>query len=185
MDPTHSYYHIYNHANGDDLLFTIHDNYEYFLKLINRFITPHLNLYAYCLMPNHFHLLVSFSSETEKKSFHQLSKLFNSYTRSFNNFNNRKGSLFQKNFKRKQLFTLADIRKNVMYIHRNPLHHGFSGNYPTWEYSSYNYMLHPDRPQKAKIYHLEVIHFFGGNDEFIRQHEEYKQWVKVGNPEYD
>jgi REP element-mobilizing transposase RayT len=58
-------YHIYNHANGSDLLFHSEDNYFQFLKYYSELLAPILDTYAYCLMPNHFHWLVKIKSEKE------------------------------------------------------------------------------------------------------------------------
>ncbi len=57
------YYHIYNHANGRDNLFYEEVNYERFLASLQSFILPFADIHAYCLMPNHFHLLVQIHSE--------------------------------------------------------------------------------------------------------------------------
>ncbi len=53
-------YHIYNHANGADLLFKEPENYHFFLRRWKKYILPVADTYAYCLMPNHFHALVRF-----------------------------------------------------------------------------------------------------------------------------
>jgi putative transposase len=58
-------YHIYNHANGNDNLFYTEDNYFYFLKRYSELLSPIIDTYAYCLMPNHFHWLVKIKSEKE------------------------------------------------------------------------------------------------------------------------
>jgi len=52
------FYHIYNHANGSDNLFREEENYYYFMRKWNKYIHPIADTVAYCLMPNHFHLLV-------------------------------------------------------------------------------------------------------------------------------
>jgi hypothetical protein len=52
------YYHIYNCGNNGENLFFEERNYPYFLKLYAKYIYPVTNTYAYCLMKNHFHLLV-------------------------------------------------------------------------------------------------------------------------------
>jgi len=52
------YYHIFNHAVGKDNLFKCDDNYLFFLKRYQQHILPIADTFAYCLMPNHFHLLV-------------------------------------------------------------------------------------------------------------------------------
>lgn len=52
------YYHVYNHANGVEDLFKEEANFNYFLMTIQYFLTPVVEMHVYCLMPNHFHLLI-------------------------------------------------------------------------------------------------------------------------------
>jgi putative transposase len=59
------YYHIYNRGiNGEDL-FRNNSNYQYFLKLYDKYIKLIADTYAWCLMRNHFHLLVRIKEESE------------------------------------------------------------------------------------------------------------------------
>ena len=51
-------YHIFNHANGFENVFNEDENFRYFLERYQLYITPIAETYAYCLMPNHFHLVV-------------------------------------------------------------------------------------------------------------------------------
>jgi len=51
-------YHIFNHANGFENVFREEENYRFFLEKYRVFITPVVETYAYCLLPNHFHLVV-------------------------------------------------------------------------------------------------------------------------------
>ena len=53
-----NYFHIYNHAVGYENLFREPRNYNLFIKKIQKWIIPFCELTAYCLMPNHFHLLL-------------------------------------------------------------------------------------------------------------------------------
>ena len=53
-----SSYHIFNHANGFENIFTEDENYRFFLDKYKEYITPIAETYAYCLLPNHFHLVV-------------------------------------------------------------------------------------------------------------------------------
>ncbi|MBC7747318.1 MAG: transposase, partial [Methylotenera sp.] len=103
-----SYYHIYNHANSDDNLFKEAKNYIFFLEKYHKHIDPIAETIAWCLMPNHFHLLVRIKEEvTLKQDFpkfgtlenltieerelklsyllsKQFSNFFSSYSQSFN-----------------------------------------------------------------------------------------------------
>ena len=59
------YYHIYNRGNSGGVLFHQERNYPYFLSLYAKYIEPIAETYAYCLMSNHFHLLVRIKAEEE------------------------------------------------------------------------------------------------------------------------
>lgn len=51
-------YHIFNHANGFENVFHQEENYRFFLEKYRLYISPVAETFAYCLMPNHFHLVV-------------------------------------------------------------------------------------------------------------------------------
>ncbi len=51
-------YHIYNQGNNRKKIFFNRENYLYFLRKIKTYITPYADIMAWCLMPNHFHLMV-------------------------------------------------------------------------------------------------------------------------------
>ncbi len=64
LHPGH-FYHLYNHANGNEDLFREEKNYYFFLEKAGKYLSPYMNIYAYCLMPNHFHLLISVKEEKQ------------------------------------------------------------------------------------------------------------------------
>ena len=51
-------YHIYNQGNNRQKIFFNRDNYLFFLRKVNRHVLPFADVLAWCLMPNHFHLMV-------------------------------------------------------------------------------------------------------------------------------
>jgi putative transposase len=60
-----AFYHVYNRGiNGEDL-FKEARNYPYFLKLYAKYIPPVAETYAYCLLKNHFHLLIRVRSKED------------------------------------------------------------------------------------------------------------------------
>lgn len=133
-----TFYHIYNHANGDENLFRSDENYHFFLRQWAKYIEPVAESYAYCLMPNHFHFLIRTKYlvspfqppfgkfETFQKLISkQFSNLFSSYTQAFNKMYGRRGSLFIPNFKHKEIDSDAYLTAIISSIHRNPIHHGF------------------------------------------------------------
>ena len=58
-------YHIYNRANGREHLFIEDENYGFFLQKVSQYILPVAEIYSYCLLPNHFHLLVKIKTIEE------------------------------------------------------------------------------------------------------------------------
>ncbi|MEO1352878.1 MAG: transposase, partial [Cyanobacteria bacterium J06635_15] len=53
------YYHLYNRGNNHQNIFFERDNYLFFLRQLRRYLVEDtLHVIAYCLMPNHYHLLV-------------------------------------------------------------------------------------------------------------------------------
>jgi putative transposase len=58
------YYHVFNRGNNKENLFYQSKNYGYFLEKYKHYLSPWLDIYAYCLLPNHFHLLVRVKEAT-------------------------------------------------------------------------------------------------------------------------
>lgn len=175
-------YHIYNKSVGGVQLFKTEKDYFFFMKKLARFILPIADIYAYCLIPNHFHLLLKIKEYYEisnsKKSNNNLnwltqifSNFFISYSRSYNNIYKRQGRLFLQPFKRIKVDSNDYFTELVVYIHRNPIHHGLVSEYSDWEYSSYKLYL---SSKKSIINKIEVLNYFENLDDFITYHNEYR-----------
>ena len=52
-------YHIYNRGNNSQMVFFTRENYLFFLEKLRKYILLHTDILAWCLMPNHFHLMIS------------------------------------------------------------------------------------------------------------------------------
>ena len=147
--PLHSgvYYHIYNRGNNRENLFIEQRNYSYFLNLYMRYIEPVAETFAYCLMKNHFHLLVRIREKTSQVSetcevakfnpSQAFSNLFNAYAKAINKSYGRTGSLFEERFGRIPVTSSSYFENLIFYIHFNPQKHGFLDDYRDWPWSSY------------------------------------------------
>ena len=182
---TEKLYHIYNHANGSENLFRETENYLYFLRQWDKYISPIAETLAYCLMPNHFHCLVLIKKqeeieatfgkfETFQKLEYLLSKqfanFFSSYTQAYNKRYNRKGSLFAPNFKKKEITSNDYITKVIAYIHTNPIHHRFTQDLRKWSFTSYSSILSTN---STKLARTMVLDWFGGKKLFEDFHQAY------------
>jgi len=145
------YYHIYNHAIGNDVLFKSDTDYNNFIYKYIKYISPIVYTISYCLMPNHFHFCIRIKEYEEIDNipdkyknnvaikagiFRCFSHFFNSYAQSYNNKYDRMGGLFISNFKRKEVTTDNDIRRLVYYIHNNPVEEEIVENPEDYLYSS-------------------------------------------------
>ena len=59
------YYHIYNRTVDKKPMFVSRDNYQYFIRKFDYYLSPVLEVVAYCLLGNHFHFLIKIRSEDE------------------------------------------------------------------------------------------------------------------------
>ena len=133
QDPTDGWHHITNHAVGNENLFvTDTDRYE-FIRLMNEAATRHrVRVIAYCLMGNHFHLVLWCPEAGVSAFMHRLSSI---YAREFNLRHARRGALLASRFFNKVIETDAQALATVRYVHRNPLELGI--DIRTYPWSSY------------------------------------------------
>lgn len=181
------FYHLFNHANGWENVFVEEKNYSFFLRILAYHILPVCRIYTYCLMKNHFHLLIQVKPESElkqvfvndkegsvlseKKLMLKVSKayanFFSSYTQAFNKVYNRMGSLFIPNRKTELVNSDDYFRNAVLYIHLNPVQHGFVSSNEDWKHSSYKIFL---SNRETKLQRDYVLNIFGGPENFIKMH---------------
>ena len=118
------YYHIYNRGNNRENLFLENRNYPYFLTLYEKHVEPIADTYAYCLMRNHFHLLVRIKETSQvlktREVSQKFSNFFNAYTKAINKGYGRTGSLFEERFGRIPVASTSYFQNLIFYIHFNP-----------------------------------------------------------------
>jgi len=136
--------HIYNRGNNKQKIFYTKKNYLFFLQKVKTELKPYSDIICYCLMPNHFHFLISTYNNFDPLQFSNGFKtLLSSYTKAINLQEKRSGSLFQQNSKAKCLTTLTNHKTNnygivcFNYIHQNPVKAGLVDKLEDWEYSSF------------------------------------------------
>ncbi len=162
-------YHIYNRGNNGDNIFIEERNYHYFLQLYIKHIHPVVDTYAYCLLRNHFHLLVRIKKKAEievdlKPPSQYFSNFFNAYAKAINRAYERTGSLFERPFQRIQVSNRAYFARLVVYIHRNPKRHGFVDDLCDWPFSSYGAIRVEDKPTRVR--RDVVLEWFEGVEAF-------------------
>lgn len=173
------YFHIYNRGVNSENLFKEKRNYYFFLEQYKFYCVDILETLAYCLLKNHFHLLVYVKENVEVSrkdgngmfklnASKQLGHFFNSYAQSINKAYQRTGPLFESPFERKLVDDESYIMSMIYYCHRNPLHHGFVDDLSDWEFSSYHPILKKDNSLVAAE---KVINRFGNVSNFEKAHK--------------
>ncbi len=188
------YYHIYNRGNNGIDLFLEQKNYTHFLRLYEKYINPIADAFAWCLMKNHFHLLIyikedheinkkelSYSTTEEPKEINpskQFSHLFNAYSQAINKRYKRTGSLFEKSFERKRVTSEKYFYNLIYYIHHNPVHHGFVEKVSDYPWSSYETII---SSKQTKLKRKEVIGYFDHLDNFKAYHKKEHSFEDIKN----
>ena len=177
-----SFYHIYNKGNSKENIFFQERNYTFFLSKYEHYLIDLTETYSYCLIPNHFHLLIKIKSENELIPNHEIVQIDKNVTEKFRIFlmgyvkainkqEKREGSLFKRNLQIKPVIHDNHLRSLIAYIHINPVHHYLTKDFENYKWSSYRSLL-SDKP--TKLNRKEVIELFDGIENFKEYHETYK-----------
>ena len=186
IDIPNTYYHIYVRGHGRMAIFRDDYDYRAFLNLLKRYLhnkstndssgRPYDNLHGkieltcYCLMPNHFHMLLYQINE------HAMPRLMRgvmtSYSRYFNKKYDLSGALFETTYKASIISLDQYLMHISRYIHINPK------DWQTYKYSSLPYYLGQYPPvwiQPKRI--IELFPSPNEYEEFIADYEEYKDML--------
>lgn len=181
-----AYYHVYNRGVNKRKVFIDDEDYRTFLNLLKRYLDAEpqkdnkgrqypwlhddLELLAYCLMPNHFHLLFYQKDHDSLKRL--MHAVCTSYTTYFNKKYKRVGPLFQDRFKAVEILSDKYLQHISRYIHLNPR------NYIGYEWSSIGYYL--GSKNAAWLKKDRILEIFVSQQEyrsFLADYEEYKMML--------
>jgi putative transposase len=180
------FYHIYNRGVEKRTIFEDKQDYQVFIDILRYYLIPNqeipeffsrkpkvkishaVDLLAYCLMPNHFHLLV------KQKEDNGISDLMHAlgitYSMYFNKKYQRVGSLFQGRFKAKMVDKENYLLFLSKYIHLNP-QELYSKSLKDYPYSSYSAYL--TGKQKDFIKNDLILNYFSSNKQKTNSYQEF------------
>jgi putative transposase len=143
-DVADTYYHIYARGANKQQIFIDDTDFNYFLSLVKRYLSPEdirstrgvsfpklyndIELLAYCLMQNHFHLLVY--QINEKAMTRLMRGVMSSYSLYFNKRHHRVGHLFESCYRASLISNETYLLHISRYIHLNP------DRWQSYQYSS-------------------------------------------------
>ena len=132
-------YHLYNRGNNYGGIFFERGNQLHSLRLVGRHLSASvLDVVAYCLMPNHYHLLVRLKTDDLSRPMQRLGL---AYSKAINKRYGRVGGLFQGPFQAIRVDRDEYLRHLSRYIHLNPVIARLVPRAEDWEFSSYREYL--------------------------------------------
>lgn len=129
-------YHVHNRGVNRQPIVFCDENWGFFLRRLRQYFVPEqVEILAYCLMPNHYHLLVRVNGDDFGKKVMQPFGV--SYTKAINRQQRRVGPLFQGPFQAKRVDKDEYLLHLSRYIHLNPVVAGLVARAEDWVFSSY------------------------------------------------
>lgn len=135
-------YHVTARGSNKQILFNEQADFKVFMEILKKnMIECGFELYAYCLMDNHYHLVIRDNKDQIDVIFKKINTAYAYY---FNTKYERTGHLFQDRFFSEPLVTANQLVNTIRYIHRNPVKAGICSDISDYRYSSYNDYLRSD-----------------------------------------
>lgn len=133
-----SYYHVMTRGNNKNIVFRCDEDYQYYLELILKYKPEHpFDLYHYCLMPSHVHMLVKTNKASDFSVF--MKKINLAYFHHYNREYGWVGHFWQDRYKSQAVGKDAYFIQCGKYIELNPVRKNLVTDPADYKYSSYKY----------------------------------------------
>lgn len=151
-------YHVMSRGNRRQRIYLDRLDHRRFFDILEEVVRRHdWLLYAYCLMPNHFHLLVETRTPTLALGMHRLN---GTYAQWFNWRHAVDGHLFGDRYRRQPIETDLHLLETARYIVLNPVRAKLVAHPGQWEWSSYRATIGAE-PARASLAAGELLAHFG------------------------
>lgn len=132
----HTIYHVYNRGVLKRNLFRTKSDYIYFINRISTLKAKYsIEILSYCLMPNHFHILI-YARENGMDIAKFMKSLQLSYALHFNKKYDLQGHVFERTYRKKPIIQPIYLSNIVDYIKNNPVRKGLVKKAEDWNYST-------------------------------------------------
>lgn len=173
-----AWYHVLNRGSRRESIFREERDYENFLQTVQEASESwHLRVSAYCLMPNHYHLVVQTPRGNLSRCMRHIDGV---YTQRFNRLHGHDGPLFRGRYKALLMEADRYLLALVRYVHRNPLEAGLAEALENYRWSSHRGYV--SRNAKWKWLHKGIVlEMLSGNPK--ERLKVYKEYMKVQSDE--
>lgn len=172
-----AFYHVISRGNSREKLYTSTKDYEKFLQYLEKAAERFaIIIHAYCLMGNHYHLLV----ETPEPNLSVTMQWLNvSYATYFNRKKDRSGHLFQGRFRAILIDADAYLLHLSRYIHLNPVRAGIIKAPGEYYWSSYPFYIGEQLSPKFLITDVLLRNFGSNKNEARKNYQEFVEGVDI------
>ena len=130
-----AWYHVMNRGRRGELTFTTDEDHEVFIDILKELVDVYkVHVAAYCLMSNHYHLLLQTPNANLSRAMRHLNGV---YTQRFNMSHFCDGQLFRGRYKSIVVDADSYLIELVRYIHRNPLEAGLVDKLNKYKWTSH------------------------------------------------
>lgn len=195
------FFHVFNKSIANYGIFNNHENSQRFVEVLDYYNSsqiknkysavkkkglykynnlllnsnPISKIISYCVMPDHYHLLVKIMVKNSFSKF--ISDVENSYTRYFNIKYNRKGPLWQTRFKAIRIKSNEQLLHVSRYIHLNPTTANLINNPEGWIFSSYKELITNPRMLKNIMTEISISNLYDYK-KFVENNKNYQKSLK-------
>lgn len=170
----YAWYHVMNRGRRGEAIFADDKDYLAFTELLKETSEMwDIRVAAYCLMPNHYHMLVQTPEANISRSMRHINGV---YTQRYNSRHHCDGQLFRGRYKSILIDTDSYLLQAVRYIHRNPIRAGLTDTLDTYKWSSHKGYL-SIAPKWDWLYKTPVLAMLSQNRKNWLRY--YKNWVSV------
>ena len=172
-----AFYHVLNRANGRELIFLDQRDREKFLQYLETAIERYgVIVHTYCLMDNHYHLLLETPQPNLSVTMHWLNVSYATY---FNRKRRRHGHLFQGRFKAILIDADAYLKQLSRYIHLNPVRAEMVTSPDQYQWSSYPAFIGKQKPAKFLETRWLLSNFGKSKKEAQRNYQKFVEKVDI------
>jgi len=182
------YYHIFNRGAHKSKIFFLEENYRYCLRLLKKYSSQYsASILAYCLMPNHYHLVCQQKAGGSVSKF--LQTTFNAYSQAVNKQQRHSGTLFEGKAQGKHINSDSYVLQVVRYLHLNPVEARLVIKPEDWRFSDFgDWIVEPSeglKPSEGLL--LRNAYFKDGvaYREFVETYKEEKGSAGIKNFLFD
>lgn len=165
-----AWYHVFNRGISKKTIYFSDSHYYLFIDLLKKISEKYnVEIHSFCLMPNHYHLLIHTPEGNLSKAMQYFLSIF---SRRINQDLNADGSVFKDRYKSIVIESTSYLLRLTRYIHLNPIEAGLSKSLSHYPWSSFNIYANNIQNKSMNWFHThKIMEYFTKPEDFIYFHQ--------------